>query len=138
MSCHLYFLSFTLLPLSLYLRFTSVSALSECPQSAVQAPLRSTTLHKAAIFSNFFWSQLWNEYWSRASCRDEHGRVFLAPKAGVQTTKGFTSCHTPISLGCRPLQTAELPRALFLKSCFILKLKNVYFSIVIFWNYYIK
>lgn len=57
--------------ISLCLRFTSASALPECPQSAVQAQLRSTTLHKVAIFSNFFWSQLWNEYWSRASCRDE-------------------------------------------------------------------
>lgn len=48
--------------ISLCLRFTSASALPECPQSAVQAQLRSTTLHKVAIFSNFFWSQLWNEH----------------------------------------------------------------------------
>lgn len=63
----------------------------------------------------------------------------LAPKAGVQTTKGFISCHSPISLGCPPLQTAELPRALFLKSCFILQLKKCLFlNSDTFWNYYIK
>lgn len=45
----------------------------------------------------------------------------------TRTTEGVPSCHPLMSGACWLLQTVDLPRAVFLKFCFIFKLKKCLF-----------
>lgn len=50
----------------------------------------------------------------------------------TRTTEGVPSCHPLMSGACWPLQTMDLPRAVFLKFCFIFKLKKCFSTVIHF------